>query len=92
MNLASIPVMVQPNAGLPTIVNGETTFKITSDAFAHYMEHFATLGVAILGGCCGTEPSYIEKVRTNVDKLSIEKKNRPRLQGVRSTTKAAHFH
>ncbi|MHA1721040.1 MAG: homocysteine S-methyltransferase family protein [Promethearchaeota archaeon] len=60
---AKIPVMVQPNAGLPELVDGETIFKITPNEFAEVMGEIARKGVKILGGCCGTTPEFIVKLR-----------------------------
>ena len=60
-SLATIPLIVSPNAGLPSIKNGKTTYDIDADAFSDYMIQFAEMGVRVLGGCCGTLPAYIEK-------------------------------
>jgi len=57
----NIPVMVQPNAGLPKLSDGQVVYDITSDEFADYMKKIAELGVGVLGGCCGTTPEYIKK-------------------------------
>ncbi|MBQ7985818.1 MAG: dihydropteroate synthase, partial [Clostridia bacterium] len=76
---ASIPVIVNPNAGLPVIKDGKTEFDIDAKSFAKSMEEIAKLGAGILGGCCGTTPEYIKKTRELVDKLEflpIEEKNR----------------
>ena len=62
LNFASIPVMVQANAGLPSIESGKTTFGVDSDEFQHYSRIFVKEGVSILGGCCGTTPEYIRKL------------------------------
>lgn len=62
MKIASTPVLVQPNAGLPNIENGKAVYNITADEFADYTAHFAELGVSLLGGCCGTTPDYIRKM------------------------------
>lgn len=63
MALASIPVIVQPNAGLPVFKDGEGSYDITGDEFAQYALEFTRLGVRIFGGCCGTSPEYIAKVK-----------------------------
>lgn len=54
-----LPVFVQPNASLPVVVDGVTTFPTTPQDFARQMAHIATLGVQGLGGCCGTTPEHI---------------------------------
>ena len=68
MEIATIPVMVQPNAGLPTIIDGKATYNISADEFAQYTSEFAELGVAILGGCCGTDDQYIRKMIEQITK------------------------
>lgn len=56
---ASVPVICKPNAGLPSVVNGETVYDVDSDSFASSMRALAQYGVRVLGGCCGTTPAYI---------------------------------
>ncbi len=56
----SLPIMVNPNAGLPEVVDGKTVYNVEPDEFADYMEKIATLGVSYLGGCCGTTPKHIK--------------------------------
>ncbi len=59
---ASLPVIVNPNAGMPRTENGKTVFDVTADEFADYALEMAEMGVSLLGGCCGTTPEYIKKV------------------------------
>ncbi len=61
--VASIPVMAQPNAGLPIVVNGETVYSVTPDIFAVQAEEIAKAGASIIGGCCGTTPEHIRELR-----------------------------
>lgn len=58
---ASIPILLQPNAGLPHVENGETLYDVEPEEFAQYMAEFAKKGAWLLGGCCGTTPEYIKK-------------------------------
>ncbi len=60
---ASIPVVVNPNAGLPRSENGRTVYDVGPEEFTKTMEEIASLGVHVLGGCCGTTPEYIRMVR-----------------------------
>lgn len=53
------PVIVQPNAGLPISVNGETIFNVKKEEFGQSMLSFVKKGVSIVGGCCGTTEEYI---------------------------------
>lgn len=59
---ASIPIMAQPNAGLPVIENGSTVYTVTAKQFGLQMEHIAALGASVLGGCCGTTPEHIREM------------------------------
>ncbi len=79
INAASVPVIVNPNAGLPKVVNGQTIFDISPEDFVATMEKIANLGAGILGGCCGTTPEYIQKLTEKINKqkskITIQKKN-----------------
>lgn len=56
---AHVPVLVNPNAGLPKSVDGRTVYDVGPEEFAGYMKQIAELGAAAVGGCCGTTPDYI---------------------------------
>ena len=56
------PIIVQANAGLPHVENGRTVFDIDPDAYAQAAAGMIDDGVGILGGCCGTDPRYIERM------------------------------
>lgn len=58
----SLPIIVQPNAGLPESVNGRTVYNVSPDEFAAQMKKAAELGVSYLGGCCGTTPEHIKRM------------------------------
>lgn len=59
LKYSNVPVLIQPNAGLPEIVNGQTVYNVTPNEYSKFMQSLASSGVAILGGCCGTTPEYI---------------------------------
>lgn len=61
LRYASVPVIVNPNAGLPECINGETVYNIDAESFSGYMREIALCGASVLGGCCGTTPEYIRK-------------------------------
>lgn len=62
LDYASVPIMVEPNAGLPQMVDGTTCYDIDTDTFTQYMVEIAKMGALLLGGCCGTTPDYIRKM------------------------------
>ncbi|MCC6679422.1 MAG: methionine synthase [Phycisphaeraceae bacterium] len=73
------PISLLPNAGIPSLVNGETVFPLQPQPFAEKMaEYVRTLGINIVGGCCGTTPDHIarliEAVGRDVAPAEITKK------------------
>jgi 5-methyltetrahydrofolate--homocysteine methyltransferase len=53
-------ISVQPNAGLPELINGRTHYPLTAKELAQWLERFVLEdGVNIIGGCCGTEAAHI---------------------------------
>lgn len=69
LSYGTIPVMIQPNAGLPEIQGGKTVYSITEEQFVAETLRFMQEGVKIIGGCCGTKPSYIKGMRDSMSKL-----------------------
>lgn len=63
LEVSSIPVMIQPNAGLPCLHNGQTCYEVTSDEYALAMIDYMQRGVSIVGGCCGTTPDFIAELK-----------------------------
>ena len=61
-----LPISVEPNAGMPTIRDGETCYPASPEEMARYSLIFADLGANIIGGCCGTGPEHI---RANYEAL-----------------------
>jgi len=58
-----LPVAVIPNAGLPSVVDGEMVYDLTPNALADHLEKFVVeLGVSVIGGCCGTTPDHLAVV------------------------------
>ncbi|MCL1842940.1 MAG: homocysteine S-methyltransferase family protein [Defluviitaleaceae bacterium] len=58
----SVPVIFNPNGGMPKIVDGKTVFDLSPKNFALQMKEIAGLGATILGGCCGTTPAHISEM------------------------------
>ena len=57
---AGVPVFVKPNAGLP---NPDGSYNLNAAEFAAEMKAYASIGVSMVGGCCGTTPAFIAKLR-----------------------------
>lgn len=59
--LTDLPVFVKPNAGLPDPRTG--AYTIGPEEFARAMAEYRHLGIAMAGGCCGTTPDYIARMK-----------------------------
>ncbi len=71
VSFARCPIMVQPNAGLPRIASdGSTVFDVGPEDFCRAMEAVLEGGASIVGGCCGTTPAHIARLRQLVDSRS----------------------
>ena len=65
-----LPLMIQPNAGLPDPKTG--AYSLTPEEYGENMVKFAHLGIQILGGCCGTNPDYIHNMVMRLeDELTV---------------------
>ena len=74
--LANVPVIVQANAGLPVIENNQTIYKMTAKEFFQGVKNFVDLGVSIIGGCCGTNETFIKEICDNIDLLQRKNPNK----------------
>ncbi len=75
---ASVPVIVNPNAGLPSVSSGVTVFDCKKEDYADIMRKMAEAGAHILGGCCGTDPEYIrllKEVTRDLPYAAVTEKN-----------------
>ncbi|HEX9438271.1 MAG TPA: homocysteine S-methyltransferase family protein, partial [Roseiflexaceae bacterium] len=62
-----LPISCIPNAGLPLEVEGETVYPMEPEPFAQILSGFVKeYGVSVVGGCCGTRPAHIAKLREAV--------------------------
>lgn len=62
-------IVVQPNAGLPKIIDDRTIYDSTPDDMALFAEQAAALGANVIGGCCGTTPDHIRRMAKSLSKL-----------------------
>jgi 5-methyltetrahydrofolate--homocysteine methyltransferase len=65
-----LPILMVPNAGMPQNVAGKAVYKMTPEDMALKMREFIRQfrGIKIIGGCCGTTPIHINKLREMLDK------------------------
>jgi len=69
--VAEVPVIAKPNAGLPKLIDGVTVYDMTPEQFAEHMEKLTEAGAGIIGGCCGSEPGHIAAI------AALAKKKQP---------------
>lgn len=62
-----LPIIIQANAGIPELKDDEVIYPETPEFMAGKAEQLISLGVSIIGGCCGTTPAYIRAFRRTVD-------------------------
>ncbi|HBH12743.1 MAG: 5-methyltetrahydrofolate--homocysteine methyltransferase [Clostridiales bacterium 38_11] len=84
---SSSNLLIQPNAGLPKIINGATYFDLTPDAFTKQLMKIRDLGVNMLGGCCGTTPQHIATLRASLSDIKPKVVNEKNYTFVSSSTK-----
>ena len=68
VEVASVPIVINPNAGLPRTEGNKTVFDVTPEEFSDIMCKIADMGVQVLGGCCGTTPEHIRQTAEKVRK------------------------
>lgn len=64
-----LPLLVEPNAGMPEFINGETVYRETPADMARYVEPFCQLGVKLIGACCGSTPQHIQAMAQSLASL-----------------------
>ena len=55
-----LPIWIKANAGLPVLEGGEIVYKTTPEEFAGHVDALREAGARFIGGCCGTNPKFIE--------------------------------
>ncbi len=61
-DVSPVPVLIQPNAGQPEVVDGQTVYRIEPHDFVASMKEIVETGIAAIGGCCGTTPDHLRAV------------------------------
>ncbi|WP_373877517.1 homocysteine S-methyltransferase family protein [Tepidanaerobacter syntrophicus] len=84
---STLPVISQPNAGMPKLVDGKTIFNVGPEEFAEYAKKIAEKGAIILGGCCGTTSDHIKALRNAISGLKPVKRHVKPMTAVSSFSK-----
>lgn len=89
--ISSTPIVFNPNAGLPVVINGKTQFNVSPDEFAEHQLVLAEKGAAMLGGCCGTTPAHIKALTEKCRNVPLKKISKKDITLVSSYSKAVQI-
>ena len=67
-NSTDQPMMINCNAGIPSLVSGEILYPETPEYMAEQFMKLKDVGVNIIGGCCGTSPEHIKALSDAINK------------------------
>lgn len=73
-NLTNMPISLMPNAGRPKNIDGRNIYLSSPEYLGEYAKHFIQSGANIIGGCCGTTPNHIKRMRNAINALKPEQK------------------
>ncbi len=65
----NLPIWIKPNAGLPVVADGVTTFPMGPAEFADFVPKLIAAGANFIGGCCGCGPEHIRAIKAVVDTM-----------------------
>ncbi|MBR4086947.1 MAG: homocysteine S-methyltransferase family protein [Clostridia bacterium] len=91
LECASVPVLMQANAGLPKLDGETTVFDVKEKDFAEETAALMQKGLRIAGGCCGTTPSYIKELAETAKNIEIKPISAKNKTVVSSYTHAVEF-
>ncbi len=87
----SLPIVINPNAGLPVVVDGQTVFNVEPDEFAQSVKTLVEMGASAVGGCCGTMPEHIRRVVELCGEMAVSPVTDKKLTVVSSYNHAVYF-
>ena len=67
-SVTDLPLTAVPNAGMPRLEGGKTVFPASPEEMAAFVQEFLGVGTAVIGGCCGTTPDHILRMKQALDK------------------------
>lgn len=73
VHLTGLPLIVQPNAGLPRLVENRQLYLCSPEYLTEYARRFVDLGARAVGGCCGTTPEHIREIARSIKPLQKKK-------------------
>lgn len=58
----NLPLWIKPNAGLPELLGNKASYNTSPEDFGEYIPDLLESGADFIGGCCGTNPSFIKEI------------------------------
>jgi homocysteine S-methyltransferase len=71
LSLTQLPVVVQPNAGVPKQVGGRMIYMASPEYLTTYAVRFVNMGISGIGGCCGTGPDHIREIAKSIKRVAV---------------------
>jgi methionine synthase I (cobalamin-dependent)/5,10-methylenetetrahydrofolate reductase len=71
--ITKMPISIMPNAGKPKNVEGRNIYLTSPEYLGEYAKHYIQSGANIIGGCCGTGPEHIKRMRNMINAVKPEK-------------------
>lgn len=91
LTYSSLPVIVQPNAGLPIMKDNKTYYDMCPEKFSDEIKKMVYKGVAIVGGCCGTTDNFIKEISTWIKEKNVLPRKTKTLMGVCTPSKTVEI-
>ncbi|MGD9128014.1 MAG: bifunctional homocysteine S-methyltransferase/methylenetetrahydrofolate reductase [Planctomycetia bacterium] len=82
IRMTDLPLIIQPNAGIPKEVEHRTIYFSSPEYVATYARRYVNLGVAAVGGCCGIGPDHIREIVSVVKMAVIQQGKGPAVMAV----------
>ena len=82
LQVTSLPVVTQPNAGSPQNIEGRNIYLASPEYFEEFAKRFLQAGVRVLGGCCGTTPDHVRAMRKAIQATTPESHRQPAVPAV----------
>ena len=88
---ATVPLLAKPNAGQPKLIHGKTVFDMPPEEYAAHFTALIKAGANIVGGCCGSSPAHIAKVKEIASELPAPTISREKICAVSSVRSVVEF-
>jgi 5-methyltetrahydrofolate--homocysteine methyltransferase len=85
------PVIAQPNAGIPVVMDQKTVYPLQPEEFAKACSNLVKTGAGFIGGCCGSNPSHIEELAQMAKRVLFPIVKPSRINAVTNTFDAIYL-